>query len=951
MRVCAECGVANAEDARFCSQCGTLLASATEERRFLTVLFADLVGFTARSDEADPEDVRARLVPYHEHVRQEINRFGGLIEKLIGDGVMAVFGVPTAHEDDPERAVRAGLRIQTAVDELNEASPGLGLQVRIAINTGEAMVSIGGHGEKIVGDVINTASRLEQAAPPGSVIVGEPTYRATSLLIDYQALEPVTVKGKARPLPIWRAIAPRSQYGIDATARLATPFLGRNSELALLQHTFRRVLEESSIQLVTITGAPGVGKTRLVREFWSYVDGLPEIVWWRQGRCLPYGEGITFWALGEVVKAQAGIRESDDPAMAASKLGAAIAALVSNSSDRAWLVSMLGPLVGTLGEEGEGTGREQSFTAWRRFLEELAAARPLVMVVEDLHWADSAMVEFLEDLLVWSTEAPIMVLCTARPELYETHRHWGGGQRNSTTISLGPLRNGEMAALLSSLLNQAVLPAETQTVLLDRAGGNPLYAEEFVRMLSDRGVLTERGALRGAETTIPVPETIQGVIGARLDLLTEPETALLQAASVVGKVFWDGALRVVMDTEPGSLQQALRRLVEREVIRPSRTSSIEGQNEYTFWHLLTRDVAYGRIPRLARAQRHRAVAGWIEQIAGDRVADHAELLVHHYQQAMELSPASDDDVREAVIRALRLAGERASRLDVAKALEYYERALDLMSEDHLDRPATLFEAGVLAFDLGLRASELLQASADAYRAAGDRLGEGRALRWLSTVQWAGGGTGAASTALFEAVRLLEQEAPSLHLTEAYHSMAGWYLFQGQAQEAKAWSEKALGLAIELGGDLARSRALQMRGMARFYLDSAAEGLSDLTEAVEIARGQLPAGHLVFHTALVNLSDYLWITDGPARALEIQEQAIQLAMSRGASGHAAWSRAESLWALFDMGRWDEVLERADRLIDKARSQVGSWARAYKAYVLVWRGRLEEAAQLADDFLPA
>ena len=345
---CAHCGSELPGSVTFCPSCGTAVdATVTEERRFVTVLFTDLVGFTAESDGADPEDVRARLTPYHQRVRKEIERYDGTVEKLIGDGVMAVFGVPLAHEDDPERAVRVALRIQAAVEELNDAQEGLGMAVRIGINSGEAIVTTGGRGERIVGHVVNTASRLESVAPAGGVVVGETTHRATRLLIEYEGMEPVEVKGKSKPLNVWRALEPRGRYGIDAAVRARTPFLGRESEMNLLTETFRRVIADGSLQLVTVAAAPGVGKSRLINEFWQWADDQPEVMWWRQGRCLPYGEGITFWALGEVVKGQAAIRESDDPEVAQEKLATALEALTPDSSDRDWLAAQLGPLVGT----------------------------------------------------------------------------------------------------------------------------------------------------------------------------------------------------------------------------------------------------------------------------------------------------------------------------------------------------------------------------------------------------------------------------------------------------------------------------------------------------------------------------------------------------------------------------------------------------------------------------
>src|SRR5512146_1675877 len=403
MPACPACGEENPERARFCWACGTQLAepaapSPAEERKVVSVVFVDLVGFTAASEVADPEDVRARLRPYHARVKQEIERFGGTVEKFVGDAVMAVFGAPVAHEDDAERAVNAALRILSAIDELNEETPGLELAVRGAVNTGEAMVTLGARpaeGEGIVaGDVVNTASRLQGAAPVGGIVVGEATYRTTRDLFEYEPLDAVTVKGKKEPLPIWQATGARRRFGVDLDPTPQTPLIGRDDDLALLRSTFARTLRDSSTQLVTVTGEPGVGKTRLLAELRRWVDDQPDLVFWRQGRSLPYGEGITYWALGEMVKAQAGILESDTLDEVAAKLAVAVADASEDAAERDWLNARLGPLVGAAGAAaGE---REESFTAWRRFVEGVAAQHPLVLVFEDLHWADDALLAFVE---------------------------------------------------------------------------------------------------------------------------------------------------------------------------------------------------------------------------------------------------------------------------------------------------------------------------------------------------------------------------------------------------------------------------------------------------------------------------------------------------------------------------------------------------------------------------
>lgn len=952
MAACPNCGKENVEGAAFCAFCGTPLAEVaqTEERRFLTVMFADLVGFTAESDEADPEDVRARLIPYHGRVRLEIERYGGSVEKLIGDGVMAVFGVPTAHEDDPERAVRVALRIQAAVEEMNEDHAGLDLSVRIGINTGEAVVTTGGQGERIVGDVVNTASRLESIAPPGGVVVGEPTFRATELMIEYEQLDPVEVKGKARPLNVWRAIEPRGRYGIDAAVRAPTPFLGRESEMHLLTETFRRVVDDGSLQLVTIAAAPGVGKSRLVNEFWQWADDQPKIVWWRQGRCLPYGEGITFWALGEIVKGQAGIRESDSPEVAADKLATALEAITEDRQDREWMANQLGPLVGT---EGEGGERSEAFTAWRRFLEDLASVQPLIMIVEDLHWADAALVEFLEDLLVWSADSSILVICTARPELYESHPGWGGGQRNSATISLAPLSDEHISRLLAALLEQTVLPAETQQALLERAGGNPLYAEEFVRMLGDRGMLHGRGELDGAQTDIPVPETVQALIGSRLDVLSADEARAIEDASVVGKVFWEGALNAMGGS--ADVRGALRQLVAREWIRPVRSSVMEGEQEYAFWHALTRDVAYGRIPRAGRAEKHRIMAGWIEATAGDRASDHAELLAHHYMSALKIAQAVDaPDIAELqaqVTRTLVMAGDRAARLDAGRAYDYYQRALGLMPPDEPMRPGVLIKSGEAMGAAGLGSTiEVYEEAAALAKAQGDRLTAGHALRLLHLARWFSSGSGSGTDAIDEAIELLEQEPPSEQLVDAYGTRAANYMIRGMLDEQLEWAERAIALNDELGLPVS-GRALSNRGIARYHLGDTEGGLDDLRRT--LADAEESSGSIRYMAvSYVNFADHVWIDEGPAAAEKIYRTGIERVEARG--GDHSWAKAEMMWTGFDLGIWDEVLARAYGLLEQWEGQSVQyvpWAKSYQARVHVWRGDVTGATALQGEYLPA
>jgi class 3 adenylate cyclase/tetratricopeptide (TPR) repeat protein len=963
VRTCSNCGRQSPESYEFCPHCGTPFEAApraAQERKVVSVLFADLVGFTARSDRSDPEDVRAALAPYHARVKKEIERFGGTVEKFIGDAVMAAFGAPVAHEDDAERAVRSALRIPDAIAELNEATPGLELAVRVAVNTGEALVSLGARpeaGESIVaGDVVNTASRLQQVAPVGGVVVGEMTHRATRHVIDYEELEPVVVKGKAEPVPVWRALEARSRYGVDWEG-VRAPLIGREDDLALLKQTYARTLRESSVQLVTIVGEPGVGKTRLVREFFTHVDDQPGLTYWRQGRCLAYGENITFWALGEIVKAQAGIFESDRPDQASQKLAGAVEAVIEDPSEREWVTARLAPLVAIGAEPAGGEeSREESFAAWRRFLEAVASMHPLVLVVEDLHWADPALFAFLEHLVEWAVDVPLMVVCTARPELFEAQPGWGGGKRNSTTISLSPLSDQETARLIAALLEQAVLPATTQAGLLERAGGNPLYAEEFVRMLVDRGIFVraERAWQIDPEAEIPVPETVQSLIAARIDTLGPDRKALVHDAAVIGKVFWPGALAAMGGREEGAVLEGLHDLTRQELVRRDRRSSVEGQVEHAFWHALIRDVAYGQIPRAGRAAKHQAAARWIEGLGGDRVTDHAEFLAHHYGQALELARAAgspgDGEVEELEDQARRflvMAGDRAAGLDSARAVDLFHRALALFPDDHPERPSVLVRAADAAFGVLplFEFERTYEEAIEAFRRQGDAGGAGEAMAKLSTVVWGLGDSARAMELVVEAVRLLEPEGPGPRLAHAYAALGARLVLAGRPQESLPWVERALELAVPLDLPAVASRAHQARGMARCSLGDL-EGMADLREGVRL--GHDSGNSQETSNAYLNLSFFQWLTEGPAVALATHREAIEFCIRRGRHGQRDWVVGETCWFLFDLGEWNEVLDVAGE-VGAFDFQMGLSALAHAALVGAMRGEPWTPAQAEEGFL--
>jgi class 3 adenylate cyclase/tetratricopeptide (TPR) repeat protein len=944
---CPSCGEENPERARFCLACGSPLDTAeaprAEERKVVSVLFADLVGFTSRSDQADPEDVRATLRPYHERVKADIERFGGTVEKFIGDAVMAVFGAPVAHEDDAERAVLSGLRILETIDELRE--DGLDLAVRAAVTTGEAVVALGARPERgegiVTGDVVNTAARLQSAAPVGAVIVDDPTRRSAETAIAFEPLDPVAAKGKAEPITVWRATYARSRVG-QPEAATQTPFVGRELERTLLYETFLRAERESSVQLVTVVGEPGIGKSRLVTELRTALDDRPEVVTWRHGRCLPYGEGITFWALGEIVKAEAGILESDDQHAAAAKLDETVAALFADEGERAWFDSRLAPLVG-VGGAGATVTREEAFTAWRRFLEAMAEQRACVLVVEDLHWADEALLEFLEHLLDWSAPVPIFLLCTARPELFERQPSWGGGKRNATTISLSPLSTEESGRLLQALLDRTVLPAETQSALLERAGGNPLYAEQFARML------LERGDIEG----LAVPETVQALVAARLDTLRPELKALLHDAAVVGRIFWSGAVAAIGHRDPMDVRRDLNELVHREFVRPVRASSIEGEGEFSFWHALVRDVAYGQIPRTPKAEKHLAAAGWVEHTAEERVADHAEILVHHYSQALELTRAAGRDQTEIareLVRFLMLAGERAAHLDTAAAESHYRRALELSREDGVAHAAVLAKLAGVQIQRGEVADAI-----DSYNRAIPVLRESDppaaavAIQGLAGATWLRGDADGSWQLGHEAIDILERDGGP-ELVAAYGAAAHRAAISGRLDEASGFAEKGLRLAGELGVEDVMN-LVQARATVLAY--SGDPACVDMTREVRDLGLRLGLGRSTA-VAMNNLAEALYYYRSVPDCLAMWAESIDFSRSRGLKDGEMWQGGERLKALYHLGEWDELLAGAAVVLGWARAQgVGQLevlVRITVADVLAHRGSLVEASEHVRELVP-
>jgi class 3 adenylate cyclase/tetratricopeptide (TPR) repeat protein len=913
--VCPNCGHENEAGAKFCSECGTALVEARPargtERKVVTVLFADLVGFTSRAERLDPEDVEEMLAPYHERLRYELERWGGTVEKFIGDAVMALFGAPVTREDDPERAVRAALAIRDWIVEEGK------LEVRIAVNTGEALVKLGARPEAgegmAAGDVVNTAARLQSAAPVNGIIVGETTYRATAETIDYNERPPVEAKGKEEPIPVWEVVQARARFGVDLAGEAPTPLVGREREVDQLVSALERVREQRTSELLTLVGVPGIGKSRLVGELFQSIERGRVLTYWRQGRSLPYGQGVSYWALAEMVKAQAGILETDADDDVEAKLAGTVQRLVDEDAD--WVVGQLRPLVG----QGDAAGtQEESFAAWRRFFEAMAEQRPLVLVFEDIQWADDGLLDFIEQLADWVRDVPMLIVCTARPELLERRPAWGGGKPNAATVTLAPLSDEETAKLV------AALGAETESGLLERCGGNPLYAEQFVRMLAERGTADE----------LPLPENVQGIIAARLDSLDREEKALLQDAAVMGKVFWLGAL--------GATEQQLHVLRQKEFVQRARRSSVEGEVEYAFRHVLVRDVAYGQIPRADRAQKHLHAGEWIESLG--RPEDHSEMVAHHYVNALELRRAAgkaDDALVERTLRALREAGERALTLNaLAQAENYFRQARALAPED----AELLFEyASVLYLQDERGEAELTEVRA---RLVPERAAE--ATLMLADIAWKQGRRKDMEAYLDEAGSYVVDLPASRAHAAVLNERARYEMLAGRIDSALELGLEALAMAEGLGLDDLRARALSTVAVSRGDMGDPT-GFDDMREVIalttrinaisELLRGwnNLTALHIL-HGSLEQTRA------GAEETLRLARHYGQHGTVRFIEGGAAAGNA------YHAGEWDDAYARANKIIADVEAGVRYYQSpamyAFRGLIRVARGDAQDAESDAE-----
>jgi class 3 adenylate cyclase len=878
-------------------------AAPREERKVVTVLFADLVGFTSRAERLDPEDVRRILSGYHERVRHELERYGGTVEKFIGDAVMALFGAPTAREDDPERAVRAAIAVREAIADLNEQDTARDLHVRIGVTTGEVLVRLDARPEEgegmAAGDVVNTAARLQAAAPTDGILVDGATQRATDRAIEYRPTDAVDAKGKAEPVAAFEALQARSRYGVDVRQIGRTPLVGRDADLEVLTTALARARARREPQLVTLAGVPGIGKSRLVYELFRSLQADPDLITWRQGRSLPYGEGVSYWALAEIVKAQAGILDTDGEEVAAAKLTEVVTEIVDDERDAAWVERNLRPLIGLAGEsELSADRRAEAFSAWRRFLEALAEKRPLVLVFEDLHFADDGLLDFVDYLLDWVSGVPLLVIGTSRPELLARRPGWGGGKPHALTHSLAPLSKVETAQVVHALLDKVVLPVELQQQLVERAEGNPLYAEEFARLVEEGRQPEE------------LPETVQGIVGARLDSLAVEEKQRLQDAAVLGKVFWLGAVAKLGGGERWQLEELLHSLERKEFVRRERRASVAGESEYAFRHLLVRDVAYGQIPRAVRAEKHRLAAEWIEGMG--RPEDHAEMLAHHYLSALELGRAAGIDVTalaERAHRALREAGDRAFALYAyPSAARFYGEAVALALEPD---PRLVFRRAESLYRSGAEGSlTALDEASEVLLAAGLTGPAAEVAALLAEAWWLRAERDRCFEHLARAEELVRDAPPSAAKARVLSQVARYRALAEETVKAIEAGQEALAIAERLGLVELQAHALNNIAIARVVDGDIAGGTADIERSIELA---LSVNSPEAARGYNNLAAFMRDAGQTLRGQDLVDEAIRVADRLGNSVQSTFSRGVVSGSRFLTGRWDEAGKVADDFI--------------------------------------
>jgi class 3 adenylate cyclase/tetratricopeptide (TPR) repeat protein len=934
---CPSCGTANGPTAKFCSECATPLVAgvvpaspasapgagdldsagrpspgttpAVAERRLVSVLFADLVGFTSYAEGRDAEEVRETLSAYFDLAREIIERYGGTVEKFIGDAVMAVWGAPVAREDDAERAVRAALDLVAAVPALGPT-----IQARAGVLTAEAAVTLGATGEGMVaGDLVNTAARLQSVAPVGTVLVGEPTQRAAGAAIAFEEAGEQLLKGKASPVPAWRALRVIAQRGGHGRSDMPEPpFVGRDEEFRLLKDALAAVGRDRRARLVSISGPGGIGKSRLAWELEKYIDGILENVYWHRGRSPAYGEGITFWALGEMVRRRAGLAESDDEATTRRRIAETVAEYIPAVDDQRWVEPALLTLLGL--EPPPPGGRDMLFAAWRIFFERIAERGPTILLFEDLQWADSGLLDFIDRLLEWSKGVPILVVTLARPELFERRADWGSGTRHFTSLALEPLPDTAMRDLLAGFVPG--LPASAVAAILSRADGVPLYAVETVRTLVAEGRLERVGDRYrpiGDLDTLAIPETLRSLIASRLDALKPAERAIVQDASVLGQVFTLAGLSAVNGASADELEPRTRALVRRELLEVESDPRSPERGQYRFVQSLIREVAYGTLARRDRRARHLAAARFIESIGDEELAG---VQAGHYLAAFEAStPGEEADAVAAQARvALRGAAERAAALGAHdQAVAFAQQALHVTSDPRDQAELLLLSAQSADFAGHYEQSESLARQArERLEASGDAAGAGRAAAQLGLTLIDAGRVGEAVPVLESGLAAMPADLVEEVRASLLTNLSRALFRNDQPVPAIEVADRALTIAERLDLEELIAEAFNNKAAALGYIGRNRESVALMEAAVRTAQqGGFLAAEL---RARNNLASTIG-GDDVKRALTEIVASLELAERSGNRMITTWQVGTlALYRYQAAVAWDDARARLEASID-------------------------------------